>query len=486
MTDTNGSDPPLKLRAKNLVWNAVRRTLAGGPRRRELYRRLNHLRFLRREGLLLQSLGLRSGRRPDSARQPPLTWTLDTPRIGTLEELLAWLRSAGLRVDEGGHTIYVPPQDGLAEHLGPPAGFYPEGSGFKVLRDLRGPDEAHYLTGESRKATRVRIVGTPRDQLVSANYLHAAGLGPRVHDVCCWRGDGFAATVFVMEHVQGRPSDAAECAAFLERLRAELEGTQLSVLVPYWESHMDFQPDDCNGNLVVEEGSGEPRYVDFQNFGVRDPTAWTRAVLEAGTGDLHFGQGREERGDRYLYQTVPGIGDAAKRDIDVRWNVFRAQLERGGVDLADRVVLDVGCNAGMMLHAALSEGAAWGLGWDLPNVARHTRKLLWSLGDSRFRIIGAQLHDRYDLRGDIPAGVASRLSECVLFYLAVREHIGVLPCLSEMPWRALVFEGHQGDPSLDEAELRALFGDGTGRILMNSRFADGDCSDRPVAVLVRD
>ena len=39
-------------------------------------------------------------------------------------------------------------------------------------------------------------------------------------------------------------------------------------------------------------------------------------------------------------------------------------LARADDSLRMKVVLDVGCNAGMMLAAALSDGALWGLGWD--------------------------------------------------------------------------------------------------------------------------
>ena len=59
-------------------------------------------------------------------------------------------------------------------------------------------------------------------------------------------------------------------------------------------------------------------------------------------------------------------------------------------------------------HGAAELGVD-GLLVDLPNVVPHTRRLLWSLGASRFKLTGARMHPEYDLRPAIPAELESRL-----------------------------------------------------------------------------
>ena len=65
-------------------------------------------------------------------------------------------------------------------------------------------------------------------------------------------------------------------------------------------------------------------------------------------------------------------------------------LAESGLAVSERLVLDVGCNAGMMLAAALADGASWGVGWDLPEVSQRAEALLLALGYSRFDLIGAR------------------------------------------------------------------------------------------------
>ncbi|MHC4861327.1 MAG: hypothetical protein ACYTDY_14685, partial [Planctomycetota bacterium] len=395
------------------------------------------------------------------------------------------LRTRGVSLAEGGHSVYVPPQPALREVLPEPAAFYPEGAGFKILKDLRGPAEATYLTGGSRRALRVRATGRPVDQIVAANYMHSLGIGPRIWDVAALRGDGGTYTMFVVDHIEGRPPRPEESEGYLETLSSLLTTTELRVLVPRWREHVDFALPGCGDNLVVPDDGRGPQYVDFQNFGLRDTRCWTRAALDRGVGEFHFGGTRPGRGSRYLYQSVPGVSARGKRNTERRWDLIRRAFEVSGLAIENRVVLDVGCNAGMVLYAALVSGASWALGWDLPGVARAADELLLSLGLSRFHVFGRELSDAYDLRDDVPEGLVPRLRESVVFYLAVREHIGWMDCLGAIPWRVLVYEGHQGEGEVDVAELMALSDSNDLDVVLRTSAADGDCSARPIAVVVR-
>jgi hypothetical protein len=112
------------------------------------------------------------------------------------------------------------------------------------------------------------LIGTPHDQLITANYMWSLGLGPKVWGLTCWESQGAVCTVFVVEHVSGRPPRAEECTEFLQRLTELNERSRLRVLIPRWQDNPDFAPPNCNGNLIYSEALGRAQYVDFQNFGL--------------------------------------------------------------------------------------------------------------------------------------------------------------------------------------------------------------------------
>ena len=422
-----------------------------------------------------------------AGRQRVLEWEVPFPRVAGGRQLVEWLRSEGIRVDEGSHTIYVPPQDALSRLLPSVTRFYPANAGYKILRDFRPPPEANYLAGRGDYvASRGRLTGTPFEQATTANYMYCLGIGPRVWDVCSWRAGGNSSyTVFVVDHVDGGVPSLEQHAAFAGTLKHHLRTSLLRMLVSDGEEKPDFAPPACNGNLVQPPPPGKAQYIDFQNFRLFRPELWTRQILDEGKEDLHFGDGRPWRGRKYLYQSIPGIAGSAKRNTDKRWALILECLNDAGLDLRDRAVLDVGCNAGMILDAALKAGASWALGWDRAAVARHTERLLLSLGNSRFHVTGADLDAQYPIEDDVPSHVRPALSESVVFYLSVRQHVGLLDDLRRIPWRAMVYEGHQNERVEELPDVLApLLEDGV-RCAAATRLADGDSGYRPIALLVR-
>jgi hypothetical protein len=225
-----------------------------------------------REGLVDAALA-QIGRGPARRRQQPaLTFQVPFPGPVNAVALIAWLRGQGVQVVEGSHTFYIPPQPAIETLLPDICAFYPRGSGFKVLRDLRHPRHARYLF-KHRRSLRIlaRMIGTPHDQLVPANYMHLRGLGPRVWDLACWSWPQGCCSVFVVDHASGRAPNADEAIAFLKRLLDVTRRDGLRVLIPRWQSNEDFRPPTCNGNLIFDESLGHAQYLDFQNFGVVGP-----------------------------------------------------------------------------------------------------------------------------------------------------------------------------------------------------------------------
>jgi hypothetical protein len=381
--------------------------------------------------------------------------------------------------------VYFPPQNALRAWLPEITRHYPEDAGFKVLKDFRPPQEAEYLISAAGARWRQRVLGSPQQQMLSANLLFNLGVGPRVYDVCMWRSAKAACTSFVVQHVDGGLPTMAECEGFVEELRQKCDANDVKILVTNPDRASDFRCPDCNGN-VIRGLDGSIRYVDFQNFAVWPHAAWRERAVRDAAASTHFGLEHRLRGGRYLYQSVPGTGSRGKRDTDKRWHYLERVLRDRGISLKRRLVIDVGCNAGMMLNSALARGAHWGLGWDRAAVIPYSEKLLLSLGSSRFNLFGRDLHPDYSLEADIPGWLSPYLGESVVFYLSVRQHVGLLNSLTTLPWRVLVYEGHQRE-SVDDVEhvLGEVLRPGI-RIAARTYLADGDSTRRPLAVLIRD
>jgi hypothetical protein len=104
---------------------------------------------------------------------------------------------------------------------------------------------------------------------------------------------------------------------------------------------------------------------------------------------------------------------------------------------------------------------------------------------TRFNLIPQKLHRGYDLQEDVPNYLRQCLSESVIFYLAIRQHIGLMECLPELPWRALIYEGHEGETIEELDEYLALLLRQGSRIVLRTYIADGFCARRPLALLLR-
>lgn len=286
----------------------------------------------------------------------------------------------------------------------------------------------------------------------TAHVLAEAGAGARLLD---WR-EHAGATEFVVDG--DPPPGASERTA--EMLRA--------------------------GRLVERRGAPADAPA-FARYALADHRAELARVLDAeGTRRLHFGREYRLRGGRYLYQSVPELGRGGRRDTLRRWRLISERLDALDLGVRDRLVLDVGCNAGMMLGAALADGAAFGVGWDRPEIAELGRRLLGGLGYTRFALVGADLGEHHRLAPDVPPGPAALLDGCVVLYLAIRHHVGFVADLADLPWRVLVYEGGEEETAgALETTLAPLRERCAFTIADRRDYRDGEGRPRPLAVLVR-
>jgi len=216
--------------------------------------------------------------------------------------------------------------------------------------------------------------------------------------------------------------------------------------------------------------------------------AYLRETAVAATDHSHFGDTYILRGGgRYLYQKVPGVALPARRNVEERMVVLKKLMEEAHVSVEGRVVLDVGCNIGMMMGQYLKLGAKWCHGWDRAHVTPHTEKMLYALGCTRFSTTGGDIRAQQPLDTDAPGFLRGALTGCAVSYLAVRGHLGWLEALGRLPWSFLIYEGH-------EAETREEFENHLGqlrrlvefRVTGVSTYEDGDSDARTVAILTRE
>jgi hypothetical protein len=418
--------------------------------------------------------------------QRPSRIELPGLQFGDMAELAAGLRAGGYAVSEGQHAIYLPPATLQRPAFRVIASRYPLDAGLKLVRNPGGPAEGQYLRGPQQSALhRLALDDHPRLFLLVC-LLHAEGLGPQPYDLVELVTAGRAWTGYVLRHVEGRTPTPDEHDAGIARLRALETRGVIEPLLPGGWGHEDFASLDCNGNALTEAATGAFSYVDFQSFRLTGYAAHLDALAVAANAATHFGDESLLRGGRYLYQSIPGVPRPARRHTEARMAVLTPLLDDGGVALDDRLVLDVGCNLGMTCGQYLSLGARWVHGWDMPEVVAHARGLLLALGCTRVSLTGAVIARDRPLPDDVPELVRPRLPGCVVSYLAVREHLGWLDALRDIPWRHLVYEGHEGEGQrqleLDLADLAALT---PCRVAGAGHYQDGDSGRRWLALVER-
>ena len=326
---------------------------------------------------------------------------------------------------------------------------------YIITKDFRRPGQAHYTPHDANPAPGAallrRLTPAPIALVRVANAVANTGLGVAVHDIVELYAPHHAGlTAYVVAHLDGGPPTPIQCAEFLERLRAELDRGHLVTAIPSIAGAADFAPPDCNGNLKLD-GGGVPRYVHFQAFVFAHERQAIALAADREAEVTHFGGSRPHRRNKYLYQGIPGLS-SGKRDVPRRWSIYAEMLDPE-LDVAGHVVIDVGCNAGLILYEASAAGARWGVGWDRPQVADAARRLLASFGVTRATIIGGEITQDTDFASGVPAQHAE--APCIVFHLAVSGHIGFPPTLAELPWTHMVYEGH-GDQDIQTAKGQML------------------------------
>jgi hypothetical protein len=430
------------------------------------------------------------GTKPQGIRQQPSRLAVDFGDVSNCSELGGFLVRNNIRFAEGKHTIYILPQEKFFKITGLESDLYPPNAGFKLLKRFSPVGRASYLIDGYRQPVERAMLGRLENQADAANLLHCLGLGPRLYDLAEIQSARFKTGCFVVQHIDGAPPSHDEWSIFMEQMQdavKNLDGA-LALVRPEGWGHCDFDPPDCGGNLLRRVSDGALFYIDFQQFAVVDKAAVIANILDDSSTPFHFGGTRRVLGSkRYLYQSMPGIREVAKRDVQKRWRLIQSLLVNAGISLTERLVLDICCNAGMFISLALANGARMGMGWDLPEVIAQAKRLQSILGNTRALLFPARLDAEYRLSKDIPTWMAKNIEGSIVFYLAAWRHVGFIADLACVPWSALVFEGHQEDTEEETQTKLSRMEDLWGcRLVSRAMITDGDSDVRPVALLVRD
>jgi hypothetical protein len=403
-----------------------------------------------------------------------------------LDSFLAELKQHGLSYSKGGHAVYLPPDTIAHTAFRVLSNYYPANFGLKIVKHPGGLAESVYVShGEGESKLHLRLIHNLRHLTLVANLLHVNGVGPRLHDLVELDCNGHLWTGFVMEHVEKPVASTADYENGIKTIRELEQRGLLKVILPSGFDDAEFQYPDCSGNAFMT-ADGHFRYIDFQNFSLTSYGEYLKSVALDAAEASHFGDKSILRGGRYLYQSVPGVSLPGKRNIEVRMQALTRLLDEAGVSVRDRLVLDVGCNVGMMMGQYLKLGALWCHGWDQEVVVPHTERLLYALGCTRFSTSGGVITKSLRLQDALAAHVKPHLEGCAISYLAIRGHVDWLDALAEIPWAFMIYEGHEGETTpqslqyLEEFKQRVPF-----RIAAQGEYADGDSEPRTVAILIR-
>lgn len=407
--------------------------------------------------------------------------------IDRADSLLDHLASRQLEYHEGGHAVYLPPETFRASAFGKLAGDYPPDAGLKIVKGKGGIDDSGYVNATTKGDSRIhlKLVHNHRHLTLVANLLSSREVGPKLYDLTELQCGDHVWTAYVIQHVRGSVPSVAECESGIAKLRELEEQGLMRVILPEGFNDEEFECPSCSNNALIDD-EGKFKYVDFQNFVLVNYDSYLKRVAVEATEASHFGDTSVLRGGRYLYQTVPGVNLPGKRSIEARLSVLERLLESTGASVSDRLVLDVGCNIGMMMAQYLKLGASWCHGWDRAHLTPHTEKLLRALGCTRFSTTGCDINSAQSLDGDLAPFLRDRLEGCVVSYLAVRGHLGWLEALARIPWKFLIYEGHEGETQIDFEQYVNEFSAVTNfRVGGVTSYVDGDSDERTLAILLR-
>ena len=166
------------------------------------------------------------------------------------------------------------------------------------------------------------------------------------------------------------------------------------------------------------------KLVDFQGAVFRNFKEYKCQLLEKANNSTQY-----PKGAGGLYQSTPYHG--GKRNTNKRLELYEFH------DFKNKVVLDVGCNLGMMCRAAFKNGAKRVVGFDWPDLVSVSRELAISDGYFNLDFYGVDLR-HMDWKKIVEMSGIDKYD--IILFLAMEQSLGKPSWLSKC--ETLLFEGH--------------------------------------------
>lgn len=433
--------------------------------------------------VISQLLPKRSNWRRVLPIQSPRSYSQSGFDFSTFEELKDHLVLDNVDFAEGAHTLYFGPRDWCHTDLAPLAKQYPLNAGIKIVKRLGGLKEP-YVVPESSLRVQAFLLPSHIQQSLTMNALYLRGIAPRLYDLIEIDGGGTHCVAYVMQHLDGGVPATTEYDEFIVKLRKLIKERFIQLIVEGGFNNKDFNTNSCNGNLITDKSTGKTLYVDIQNFRLVDYGNYLDRIALKANDETHFGDKSYLLGGKYLYQAIPGVRLPAKRNSHERIKIIRDLLSRTGMNIKEKVVLDIGCNIGVMAAQYLCDGARWVHGWDFPEIVTHTEKIMLGIGCTRFSLTGTRLHSKISIPQDLPLHIRGN-QEYVISYLSIERHIGWIEDLATLSWSFMIYEGHEGETDDDKnVIIQNLNKIVPVKILAETVVTDGTSRQRRLAIII--
>lgn len=399
-----------------------------------------------------------------------------------------WCISQNLPYGEGADAFYLPPITWSRSPLASFQRLYPADCGLKISREAGGCSNLYLTPREGRASTQRRFSYSHHQQILVLNLLYSMGVGPRLFDLVeLIDGTDVVWTAYVVEHFEGGPPSSATYDRIIGKLKDLAAAKLICLIGPHGWRADDFRKPDCNGNLI-EKPDGRAAYIDIHNFVLDRYDQHLEALARRVAATSHFGGRSCLLGGlegEFLYQEIPGTDLPAKRSPSERMLTYDKLAQDAGITFRNSVVFDVGCNLGLMGAEYLRREARWLHGWDMPEMVSAAEAVLLSTGCTRFSLTPGRLSGQSLLFDSLPAHIKDTDRQAgIVNYLAIRGHVGWMSALKGLPWRYMIYEGHQNDEDLD-AHLPGLAALVPIRVLARGTVEDANTKRRDAAIIER-
>jgi hypothetical protein len=296
-------------------------------------------------------------------------------------DLSAKFKDIGIKVKSGRHSVYINNIKDVAQINEEISHRYPQPFGLKIVksREISPDGTVYYTSNKLAPATTwfsMVAVGSILEKIVISNLLHTECVAPRIYDIIKLESkDGGWQYAFVVQHIDGHTVTGVEGERFIAEFRKAMGKFKMKVISI--KDHSDLRPPEFRNNIIGD--SIQTFYVDIQNFVMFDD-AFSKYVLRS-VGPLF----------KHCFYLLPFwlLHSKSHKDIDYYLKIneeFQQFLEKHGVDISEKIIIDLSRDNGFFAINCLHSGAKWVFLLRESPIEKWLNFMMTLLGFSRFQI----------------------------------------------------------------------------------------------------